>query len=488
MAETTVHEPVHATVDDGVEAHHHKTDSGPVTSWRFGLVLGVIAMGALAIRLYTLRTIADFTPDGGDPFWYHTQANALVEGHGFIDPFIRRATGQLVPGAQHPPLYTVWLSIASGLGSTSYDAHKVMSCLAGVLAVVLIGIAGRAVAGRRVGLVAAGLAAIYPPLWVIDGLLWPEGLFAATVALTIWAAHRWVSSPDLRGAAVLGIVIALSTLTRGEAVGFLGLLVVPLFWFVGRLRGRVLLAHLAVAAVAFAGLVAPWSIRNATQFERFMPVSTNTNEVFVYANNPYAFGLADQSFRCAPNPRYPSGITLDQTGTTHLGFWHFPWEDYLRCRDGEPPGDVSLKSAHWRSVGTTYATNHISRLPVVLAARLGRSFDLYRPFQGAQLLSFEGRNVSVSKAGVWSWWSVALLGVAGGFVLRRRRITLVPLASTLALVVITSVYAYGSPRFRTPVDVAAVILAAVALDGLARGRTRPVRNTRTATRAHVDPQ
>ncbi|MGI8754484.1 MAG: ArnT family glycosyltransferase [Acidimicrobiales bacterium] len=434
--------------------------------------LAAIAAVAFAIRLVTLKTVADFTPDGGDPFWYHTQANALVRGHGFIDPFIQRATGQLTPGAQHPPLYTLWLSVASAVGFTSYDAHKVMSCLAGVLAVVLIGVAGRAVAGRRAGLIAAGIAAVYPPLWVIDGLLWPEGLFAAMVAMMIWAAHRWAAKPSLASAAVLGVAIALATLTRGEAIGFLVVAVLPLFWFVGRLRGATLVRHLAVAGLAFALLVAPWSVRNAAQFDRFMPLSTNTDEVFVYANNPYAFGLADRTLACRPHPSYPNGLTLDRSRTTYLGFWFFPWEEYLRCRNGEPGGDVSLKSAHWRGVGTRYARDHLGRLPVVAAARLGRSFDLYRPFQGAQLLRFEGRNLTVSKIDVWSWWSVALAAIAGAFVLRRRRITLVPLLSTVTLVVVTSVYAYGSPRFRTPVDVAAVILAAVAVDELAR-RRRP---------------
>ena len=324
MAEATVRPPVDAPAPEDPAPVAGEARTGPATR-PFAVGLAGIGAVALAVRLYTLTTIADFTPDGGDPFWYHTQANALVKGHGFIDPFIQRATGQVTAGAQHPPLYTLWLSIASALGFTSYDAHKVMSCLAGVLAVVAIGIAGRAVAGSRAGLIAAAIAAVYPPLWIIDGLLWPEGLFAATVALMIWAAHRWVATRGLRSAAVLGGAIALATLTRGEAVGFLVVLVAPLFWFAGRLRGRVLLGQLAVAGLAFVVLVAPWSIRNAAEFDRFMPLSTNTDEVFVYANNPYAFGRADRELPCAPNAGYPNGITLQQAGSTYLGFWFFPW-------------------------------------------------------------------------------------------------------------------------------------------------------------------
>jgi hypothetical protein len=42
------------------------------------------------------------------------------------------------------------------------------------------------VGGRRVSLVAAGLAAVYPNLWVNDGLLMSETLAALTTALVVW--------------------------------------------------------------------------------------------------------------------------------------------------------------------------------------------------------------------------------------------------------------------------------------------------------------
>ena len=429
---------------------------------------GVIAALALAIRLATLFTVADFTPDGGDPYWYHTQANELVAGHGFVDPFILKTEGVRVPGAQHPPLYTMWLAIPSLVGLDSYDAHKVMSCLAGVLAVAMIGLAARRIAGDRAGLIAALVAAVYPALWIIDGTLWPEGLFSAFIALSILAAHRWVGDPTVRGAAVLGAMIGLATLTRGEAVGLTVLLVVPLVLVHVREGWAVRFRHLVAAGLAFSVLVAPWAVRNFVQFDRFMPLSTNTDEVFVYANNPYAYGTADEALECEPNERFPEGYPLGADGDAFLGFWHFPWQEHLRCRHGEPSGDVSLKSAHWRDEGTTYARENLERLPVVSLARLGRTYDLYRPFQTARLMQFEGRDLGVSKAGIWTWWAVGAAGVVGALVLRRRRVTLWPLGSMLVLVTVTSLYAYGSPRFRTPVDVAAIIAAGVALDAAAR--------------------
>ena len=426
--------------------------------------LGAIAALAFAIRLATLFTVADFTPDGGDPYWYHTQANELVAGNGFVDPFILKTEGVRVPGAQHPPLYTMWLAVPSLVGLDSYDAHKVMSCLAGVLAVAVIGLAARRVAGDRAGLIAAAVAAVYPPVWIIDGTLWPEGLFSALVALTILAAHRWVGHPTVRGSAAVGGAMGLATLTRGEAVGLTLLLVVPLVLRFVRDGWGQRFRHLVAAGLAFSVLVAPWSVRNLVQFDRFMPLSTNTDEVFVYANNPHAYGTADEALECEPNATKPEGASLAADGDAFLGFWYFPWQEYLRCRDGEPPGDVSLKAAHWRDEGTAFATDNLDRLPVVALARLGRTYDLYRPFQTAQLMRFEGRDLGVSKVGIWTWWIVAAAGIAGSVVLRRRGVTLWPLGSMVVLVTVTSVYAYGSPRFRTPVDVAAIVVAGIAVD------------------------
>ena len=477
MTDADIVEPTDEVTDTGSRASDDVVPPpGTLVGQRFAAWLTGIAVVAFGVRLWTLTSVADFTPDNGDPFWYHQQANDLVDGRWFIDPFIHRATGEFVPGAQHPPLYTMWLSISSLLGADSYTSHKVMSCLAGVLAVVLIGLAARAAAGARAGLIAAGLAAVYPPLWVIDGLLWPEGLFAAMIALSVLFAFRWRRSASLPDAIGLGVAIALATLTRGEAVGLLVVLVLPLMVLRPSLTWRIRLIHLAAAGLAFIVLVAPWSIRNLVSYERFMPLSTNTDEIFVYANNPYAYGTADRTNVCtAAQSRYegtPDGVTLDATGSTYLGFWYFPWEMYQRCIGGEPPGDVSQKSEYWRKMGLEYAKDNLDRFPVVAAARVGRVWDVWRPFQNAFFLKTEGRNQTVSNIGVWCWWAVAALAIYGAVVLRRRGQTILPFVSLAVLITVTAVYGYGTDRFRVPMDVAALILAGAAIDALLRARQR----------------
>ena len=113
-------------------------------------------------------------------------------------------------------------------------AHHVLTCLMGVVTVVLVGLIGRRVGGDRVGLTAAGIAALYPILIAADGSLRSEALYTMLVAACMWAALRLVDRPTTLRALVLGAFVGLAALTRTEALILLVLLAVPV---VGRSSG-----------------------------------------------------------------------------------------------------------------------------------------------------------------------------------------------------------------------------------------------------------
>jgi hypothetical protein len=66
---------------------------------------------------------------------------------------------------------------------------------------------------------------------------------------------------------------------------------------------------------------------------------------------------------------------------------------------------------------------------------------------------------------------VLLGSVPGVIVLRRRGVTLVPFAALAVTVSATAIHAYGANRFRTPLEVGALVLTAVAIDAAWRRRT-----------------
>jgi hypothetical protein len=76
----------------------------------------------------------------------------------------------------------------------------------------------------------------------------------------------------------------------------------------------------------------------------------------------------------------------------------------------------------------------------------------------------EGREQWASWTGIVQLWLLVPVGVAGGVVLYRRRVRLLPLVAMPVLVFIVATLFYGLPRFRLPAEIALVVLAAAALD------------------------
>jgi hypothetical protein len=108
-----------------------------------------------------------------------------------------------------------------------------------------------------------------------------------------------------------------------------------------------------------------------------------------------------------------------------------------------------------------------------MAARLGRTFALYRPFQTASLESFyTDRDEGEVRAGMFAYYVLAVLGAYGLWTLRRRRDAWL-LVAPILLVVVVSLTSYGSFRFRLAADLAIVVSAAVALVELAARRRAP---------------
>ncbi len=76
---------------------------------------------------------------------------------------------------------------------------------------------------------------------------------------------------------------------------------------------------------------------------------------------------------------------------------------------------------------------HESRIPIVIAARVGRITGLFRPRQEAHLdVYLENTTVWVSTWGLYTYYPMALLAIAGGVVLRRRREAVFPLLAPIA--------------------------------------------------------
>lgn len=399
----------------------------------FRLHLALVAAVALALRIaYVLALAPAPARTFDDSFWYSFVSGEVARGHGFrflalhgavLSPGLR-----LGPTALHPPLYPIALAGLRELGVTNVDHLVWLGAVTGTVTVVGLGLLGRALGAPNSGIVAAALGAVYPLLIVPDGALLSETVYGPVVILVLAAALALARRPAAKRAAALGLAVGLATLVRPEALGLLIILALPLAWR-GPGRGARLLRLILTVACALA-VVAPWLIRNEEAFG-VLTLSTNDGMTLAWSN-------------CA----------LTYHGS-RLGYFD------TACTPGAVTGNEARQASQLRNEGLRYAERHLRRLPVVIAARLARTWGLFDPFAGSHT---EGRNVTVSNVGVVVYYPLAVLALVGAWALRRRRAELWVLLAPLVLVSLTAAATFGSLRLRYLGELPLVLLAAWGAD------------------------
>jgi 4-amino-4-deoxy-L-arabinose transferase-like glycosyltransferase len=398
---------------------------------RFWAALAFIAVAAFAGRAVYVVAVTqhDLT---WDEVYYRSSAQSLADGDGFrFSPLMGAPTQE---NASHPPLTSAALASVARV-TDSELAMRLAVALAGAGVVVLVGLIGRTIAGGRVGLLAAGIAAVYPSLWVSDGLLLAETFATLCTAAVVLLMYRLLRAPNWKNAAGVGVACGLAILTRSELALFLPLLVLPAVLTIREISRRQRLRLAVIALLGAVILVAPWTVYNLGRFER--PVLLSTGEGGVLA-----------------------GANCDDTyAGTRIGYW----DGY--CGVGGR-GDASVLNEARRDQGLEYMRHHFDRVPVVIAARVGRMWGVFRPMQMAELSEIEGRPMWVSLSGWMMFWPLAALGVWGGVLLRRRGIRLLPLVAPLVVATIIAAVFYGLLRFRAPAEVSLVLLGGVGADAV----------------------
>jgi 4-amino-4-deoxy-L-arabinose transferase-like glycosyltransferase len=395
----------------------------------FAAWLIAIGIGALAIRLLYILAIARAPVGvGGDAGFYHSSANLIAHGHFYY----REIVGQVSKTAQHPPLFSLVLSVSSLFGGDTLLAHRIVGCLLGSCSVVLIGVLSRRVGGERAGLLAAATAALYPPLITADGLVMSEPLFVLLSTASLLIALGVNSSPTIKAAAALGIVTGLAILTRGEGVLLLPLLAWPAA-YARRAHVSGAMVRLAAVTAAAALVVAPWVIRNAIVFDRAI-LAADSNTVIAGANCHDTYYGHD------------------------LGWWSVDCMTRARTPAQTLQGDASTSAA------IRFARDHVTRVPLVAAVRVLRTFDLFQPLRQGNR---EPRRRWVDIAGLVFFYPLLLLAIVGALRLKTDRWLLL---APVWMAVIVSILGWGIGRFRVAADASLIALAAFALLGV---QTRP---------------
>jgi hypothetical protein len=109
---------------------------------------------------------------------------------------------------------------------------------------------------------------------------------------------------------------------------------------------------------------------------------------------------------------------------------------------------------------------HKGELPGIFAARVGRTWGLYRPIQQTRLDIIEGHEIWVSRVALAWYYVLAPSAIVGLVLLRRRKVPIIPLLAPMVVVTTSAIMTFGNTRYRAAAEISLVIGAAVAFVAL----------------------
>jgi hypothetical protein len=215
---------------------------------------------------------------------------------------------------------------------------------------------------------------------------------------------------------------------------------------------RAMIAPAALVACAVL-VVAPWTVRNAIELHAFVPVTDQTGVAIGGQYNDLA----------------------KDTDWSWVGPWQVP--EFRSLYRGEPLGEVEL-SRQLTTRGVDYAKDHPGALPAVAFNNMLRLLSLKDPVDFERTSApVVGEPRGLAEAGVYSFWVLALVAIAGAFSPLARRLpgfiwAIVP------LMLVSIVFVAGSSRYRAPLEPVFILFAAAAVEWAlgalsSRARWRP---------------
>jgi 4-amino-4-deoxy-L-arabinose transferase-like glycosyltransferase len=419
-------------------------------------IVAVLAL-ALVVRIGVIVATPDFKPiyDAAD----FDRIARHIDDHGHYPDTYFAAPG--TPTALNPPGYPHVLALTYKVAGQHLDAGRALSALLGTLTVLLLILIASRLAGPTAGLVTGVLAALYPPLVATSASLISESVFLPLVLLLMLVL---LTRREVEGRAAIwvalgaGVICGLAALTRFVGTALV-LVVLVWIWQRAQLPVRRRLAMGAVAVLAAALTISPWTIRNYRAFHEFVPVATEGGTGAVGTYN---------SESAKPGPVQ--------------GTWRPNWQlgNYKPLLNNEL-NEAELDQI-WREDAIEYARDHPTYPFVALVRNSGRLLGLGPGHRYLETTSYNEMGIP-RWAHKWTRLSVylmALLALAGAVILLRGRLdrlrTYAFLWLTPLLLFTIPAFALGGPRYRVPVDVFLVLAAGTGLAALAQARAR----TRTA--------
>lgn len=254
-----------------------------------GLILAAAAVG-IALRLafgfgYWVGEV--LTRDERE---YLSLARGIASGAGFVyDADVLDDPGEPFGRAPGYPAFLALVGAGRDVATSVPASAKAAQSLVGGAGVLLAGLLATRLGGRRAGVAAAFIAAVYPPLvWISayalsEALFWPLGLLLASTFDRLLSTDRRAAR---RAAIVCGLLLGACALIRPGTLVFGPLAACVLLW-------RRQAAPLLIVGLTTVAVIAPWTARNYARHDRLLLVAADGGVTFWTGNNPLARGEGD---------------------------------------------------------------------------------------------------------------------------------------------------------------------------------------------------
>jgi 4-amino-4-deoxy-L-arabinose transferase-like glycosyltransferase len=403
---------------------------------------------AFGVRaLYVALAAGTHATPSSDAAEYDQVAWNLARGAGFS----LGGVGGAFPTAFVPPLVPWITSLLYRAVGHDYLAALLLQCAIGALVPLLVWSLGAGMFSGGVGRIAGWLAAFHPLLVFFSGYLLTETTFCVTLLAALIASTEWVKTPRPGRAFGVGLLWGIATLARPPAMllpaltaawGWspLGLTIQP--------RDRV--RQIAMLALGFMLVVAPWTLRNAIQFHAFIPVTTGGGRALLDSNNDALWS----------DPQHRGGAN----STYHLE----PWASMFRGRSEAEVDRIA------RGEALRFLRDHAREWPQMALAKLRRFWRLGAEGGGTGTWQREGSPLvnlarRVDPLLLWSLVTLpfAIWGLGRSLYGPRRWFQSLP-ALVIGYFTLGAVVFWGALRMRLPVEPLIVLLVALGFDDVRR--------------------
>ena len=254
-------------------------------------ILTVAVLLRVAIALAMGDTVVAL-PGIFDQVSYHNLALRVVGGHGFsFGELWWPITPADAPTAHWSFLYTLYLSLVYILfGPHPLAARIAQAVIVGVLHPYITFHIGEKLFSKTVGLVAAGITAVYVYFFYYGAALMTEPFYITAILFSLYFGIRLSENLDRKLDTNLGVSLGIS-LRSTVLLPQVFLLFIPflfLWIWIVRIRRRVELPLLPslVSILLTIAFILPASLYNYSRFDRFVLLNTNSGYAFFWGNHP----------------------------------------------------------------------------------------------------------------------------------------------------------------------------------------------------------